>query len=135
MSSSWCQAPRDHDHRFFSFLQRNPCGHSPFVTSPLTIGWVCLLPTGFASPLSSVLIEHVTCYWKFFLVHYIQALSQFRVCKAFHVCLAHLMLQRQLSHLDGRKLTAFELKCLIFPICDFVLSYAANTFILVISYD
>jgi hypothetical protein len=25
------------------FLQLTPCGHSPYVTSSLTRGWVCLL--------------------------------------------------------------------------------------------
>jgi hypothetical protein len=29
-------------------LQMNPCRHSPYVTSSLTRGWVCLLWTGFA---------------------------------------------------------------------------------------
>jgi hypothetical protein len=33
-----------HDHRFF---QLNPCGHSPYATSFLTRGWVCLLWVGF----------------------------------------------------------------------------------------
>jgi hypothetical protein len=29
-------------------LQLNPCGHSPYVTSSLTRGWVCLSWIGFA---------------------------------------------------------------------------------------
>jgi hypothetical protein len=35
----------DDDQRFlfFSFFQLKPCGHSPYVTSSLTRGWVCLL--------------------------------------------------------------------------------------------
>jgi hypothetical protein len=35
-----------HDQSFF--LRLNPCGHSPYVTSSLTRGWVCLLWIGFA---------------------------------------------------------------------------------------
>jgi hypothetical protein len=31
----------------------NPCGHSSYVTSSLTRGWVCLLWIGFTSPLHS----------------------------------------------------------------------------------
>jgi hypothetical protein len=38
------------------------------------------------------------------LVHYIQVLCQSRLCKADHVYLTYLMLQRQLSHLNGCKL-------------------------------
>jgi hypothetical protein len=53
------------------FFQLNPCGHSPYVTSSLTIEWVCLLWTGFASPLSNVHIAHKVRFWKFILVHYI----------------------------------------------------------------
>jgi hypothetical protein len=53
---------------------------------------------------SSVRIAQTACYWKFFLVHYIQVLCQSRLCKADHAYLTYLMLQRQLSHLNGRKL-------------------------------
>jgi hypothetical protein len=54
--------------------------------------------------LSSVCITHIACYWKFFLLHYIQVRSQYRLCRADHACLTYLMLQRQLSHLSDRKL-------------------------------
>jgi hypothetical protein len=53
---------------------------------------------------SSVRIAHVAFYCKFLLVHYIQILCQYRLCKADHAFLAYLMLQRQLNHLNGRKL-------------------------------
>jgi hypothetical protein len=53
---------------------------------------------------SSVCIAHIACYWKGFLVHYILILCQCRLCKAHHDYLTYLMLQRQLSHLIGRKL-------------------------------
>jgi hypothetical protein len=76
----------------------NPCGHSPYVTSTLTRGcvyllWICLY-------LSSVRIAHIACYSKFFLVHYIQVLCQYRLCKLNHVNLTYLMLQQQSSHFE-----------------------------------
>jgi hypothetical protein len=37
-------------------------------------------------------------------MHYIQVLCQPRICKADHAYLTYLTLQRQLSHLNGRKL-------------------------------
>jgi hypothetical protein len=37
----------------------------------------------------------------FFLLHYKQVLCQYRLCKADHAYLTYLMLQRQLSHLNG----------------------------------
>jgi hypothetical protein len=82
VSSSWRQPLEDHDQRFFS-LQLNPCCHSHYVTSSMTTGWVCVLWIGFASPLSSVRIAYIACYWEFFLVHYIQVLCQSSLCKAF----------------------------------------------------
>jgi hypothetical protein len=44
-SSFWRQALEAEDHRcsFFFFFQLNPYGHSPYVTTSLTRGWVCLL--------------------------------------------------------------------------------------------
>jgi hypothetical protein len=53
---------------------------------------------------SSVHFAHITCYWKFFLLHYRQVLSQYRLCRADNAYLTYLMLQRQLSHLNGRKI-------------------------------
>jgi hypothetical protein len=53
---------------------------------------------------SSVRIAHIARYWIFFLLHYIQVLCQYRFCKALHAYLTYLMLQRQLSHVNGRKL-------------------------------
>jgi hypothetical protein len=52
------------------FFRPNPCGHSPYVTSPLTRRWGCLLRI-WLSLLSSVRIVHRACYWKFLLLHYI----------------------------------------------------------------
>jgi hypothetical protein len=52
---------------------------------------------------SSVRIAHIACYWKFFLLHYTQVLCQSRLYRD-HAYLTYLMLQRQLSHLNGRKL-------------------------------
>jgi hypothetical protein len=53
---------------------------------------------------SSVRITLISCYWNFFLFHYIQVLCQYRLWKLNHAYLTYLMLQRQLSHLNGRKL-------------------------------
>jgi hypothetical protein len=55
-------------------------------------------------PFSSVRIALIARYWKFFLLHYIKVLSQYRLCKAHHAHPMNLTLQWQLSHLDGRKL-------------------------------
>jgi hypothetical protein len=66
-----------HDQRHF-FLQVNPCGHSPYVTSSLTRGWVCLLWIGFASPLSSVCIAHIEN-------SSLCIIYKCRLCKADHV--------------------------------------------------
>jgi hypothetical protein len=41
ISSSWRRAPRESRPEFFS--QSIPCGHSPYITSSLTRGWVCHL--------------------------------------------------------------------------------------------
>jgi hypothetical protein len=41
---------------------------------------------------------------KILSLHYIQVLSQYGLCRAAHVYLTYLMLQRQLSHLNGSKL-------------------------------
>jgi hypothetical protein len=53
--------------------------------------------------LSQYVIENI------FLLHYTQVLCQYRLCRADHACLTHLMLQRQLSHLNGRKLDHLQL--------------------------
>jgi hypothetical protein len=48
ISSSWRQAPWDSRPVFFSEL--NICGHSPYVTSSLTRGWVCRFSCCWSSP-------------------------------------------------------------------------------------
>jgi hypothetical protein len=55
-------------------------------------------------PLSSICIAHIACYWKLFLLNYAQVLCQYRLCKADHAYLTYLMLQRRVSHLNGRAL-------------------------------
>jgi hypothetical protein len=49
---------------------------------------------------SRVRIAHIARYGIIFT----QVLCQSRLCKADHACLTYLMLQRQLSHLNGRKI-------------------------------
>jgi hypothetical protein len=82
-----------HDQRFF--FQLNSCGNSPYITSSLTRRWVCLLWICLA--FRKMYISHITCYWKFFLLHYTPVLCQYRLCRADHAYPTYLMLQRQLS--------------------------------------
>jgi hypothetical protein len=49
-----------------------------------------------------IALWHVT--EKMLLLHYTQFLCQYRLCRAYHAYLPYLMLQRQLNHLNGRKL-------------------------------
>jgi hypothetical protein len=77
--------------------------------------------------LSTVLMAHIACYWKFFLLHYMQVLWQYRLYKADHTFLTYLMLQRHLSHLNGRKLlTTAKFKPPIFSLSGFALSYTGG---------
>jgi hypothetical protein len=76
-----------HDQRFSS-------------TEPLRSSLVCnILPDekmgvslmNMLSLSSSVRIAHIACYWKFFLLHYIQVPFKYRLCKVDHACLIYLM--------------------------------------------
>jgi hypothetical protein len=60
-----------------------------------------------------------------------------RLCKADHAYLVYLMLQRQLSHLNGRKLDRRQVETyyVFFFLSGFDLSYAANVIVLVILCD
>jgi hypothetical protein len=89
-----------HDQR--SFFQLSPCGNSPSVTSSLTSGCVSLMSMLYLP--SSLGITLLVYCWKFFLLHCIQVLCQYRLGKAGHAYLTYLMLKWQLSHLNGRKL-------------------------------
>jgi hypothetical protein len=89
-----------HDQKYF--FATEPLRSSPYVTSSLTRGWVCLLWIGLA---------FVKCKYRIYsilltilLLHYILVLCPSRLCKAEHAYLTYLMLQRQLSHLNRRKL-------------------------------
>jgi hypothetical protein len=53
---------------------------------------------------SNVPIAHVACCRKVLLLHYTQVLCQCRLYRADHAYLTYLLLQRQLSYLNGRKL-------------------------------
>jgi hypothetical protein len=63
---------------------------------------------------SNVRIAYIACYWKFIRLDYLQILCHSRLCKADHIYLTYLMLQRQLSHLNGRKLDHCQVKLLAF---------------------
>jgi hypothetical protein len=47
---------------------------------------------------SSVRVALTACYNHFFLLHYMQVLCQYRLCKADHAYLTYLMLHRNFSH-------------------------------------
>jgi hypothetical protein len=78
-------------------LQLNPCGHSPYATSSLTRGRVCLLCTGLA--FVKCTYRTYSMLLEIFLL--LQVLCKSRLCEAY---LTYLTLQRQLSHFNGRKL-------------------------------
>jgi hypothetical protein len=63
-------------------------------------------------------IAHATCCKKLFLSHYMPVLYQSTFCRVDHVSLIYLMLERQLSHLNGRKLGTYILcmSNLAFPV-------------------
>jgi hypothetical protein len=81
----------------------NSCGHSPYVTSPLTRRWVWLLWILLAF-CQAYVPQNIAYYWKLFILHYMQVLCRSRLCKAYHVYLLYLILQQQLSHLNSPKL-------------------------------
>jgi hypothetical protein len=83
---------------------------------------------------SSVHIAHTTCYWKFFLLHYIQVLCQCRLCKADYACLITCY-NGSLDTWTVLSLTTAKFVPLIFSMSGFTLSYTANMFILLILYD
>jgi hypothetical protein len=86
---------QSHDQRYFT-----TGGLLPVSSSWRQAPWLSRPETFFLN----VRIAPIACYWKFFLLHYVQVFCQSRLCKADHVYLTYLMLQRQLSHLNGRKL-------------------------------
>jgi hypothetical protein len=53
-------------------------------------------------------IQHVT--ENLFILDYTQVLCQYRLCRADHSYLTYLVLQRQLSHLNGLNLTTAKFK-------------------------
>jgi hypothetical protein len=83
-----------HDQRVFKL---HPWDHSPYVTSSMTRRWVCLLWICLAFRHLERVIENSSFCT-------IEVHCQCRLCKADHAYLTYLMLQRQLSHLNGRKL-------------------------------
>jgi hypothetical protein len=90
-----------HDQRLF--FQLNSCGNSPYVTSSLMRWRVCLLWICLA--FRQVYISHIDrVIENFFLLHYTQVLCQYRLSRANHAYLTYLKLQRQLIHLNNRKL-------------------------------
>lgn len=99
------------------------------ITSPLTIGSVCLLWIGLS--LSSVCIINFVYYWKSFLSQYMEVLCQSRLWKADNAYHTYLKLQRQLIQLNGLKLHLHQMKV---SVSGFILSYDANMSILILYY-
>jgi hypothetical protein len=117
----------------FFFLQLTPCGHSPYVTSSLT-RWVCLLWIGLVFFFKRTYRTNRMLLKIIPFALYI-VLCQFRLWKADHAYLTYLVLQRQLSHLNGSKLDRRQFRSLIVSMSRFALSYAANMYIFIILYD
>jgi hypothetical protein len=85
-------------------MELKPYDYSPYVTSSLTRGWFCLVNMlGLSSSERISHIQHAIEQFLPFAIH-TQVLSQYRLCKAADDYLGCLMLQRQLSHMNGRKL-------------------------------
>jgi hypothetical protein len=97
-SSSWRQVPWEAHEIFFSAERLQTLCN---ILSDEKMGLSLMNMLGLSS---NVHIAHIAFYWKFFLLHYIQVLCQYRLYKADHAYLTYLMLQRQLSHLNDRKL-------------------------------
>jgi hypothetical protein len=101
ISSSWNWVPWGSWPKVF--LQLNRCDHSPYVASSMTIRWVCLLRIGFA---------FVKCTYRTYsrllkilpFAKYTSPLSVQALESRSYVYLTCLILQRQLNHLNGRKL-------------------------------
>jgi hypothetical protein len=117
------------------FFQLNLCSHSTCVTlSDEKMGLSLMNMLGLSS---SVRIAHtrIPYYWKFFHLHYIQVLCQYRLYKADHAYLTYLILQRQLSRLNRHELDTAMFKALIFSTPGYDLSYTRNMSILMILND
>jgi hypothetical protein len=104
----------------------NPCSHSPYVTSSLTRRWVCLLWICLA--LSSVRIAYsIACYWKFFLLHLIQAPCLSRLCKADIMPILRILgYNGSLVTWTVEGLTTAKFKPLIFNVCLRVALYCEH---------
>jgi hypothetical protein len=84
------------------FLQLNPCGHSLYVAPSLTRGRDCLLWTGFA--FVKCTYRTYSMLLKILAFALYTSLCQYRLCKSDHAYLTYIILQRQISHLNSRKI-------------------------------
>jgi hypothetical protein len=114
------------------FFQLNPCSHSPYITS--SNKKMALSFTNMLGLSSSTCIAHIACYWKFFLLNYIQVLCLYRLCKANHAYLI-LCYNSSLVTWTVVSLTTAKFKPLIFSMSGFALFYTENMFIFMILYD
>jgi hypothetical protein len=117
-----------HDQRLF--LQPNP-----YATSSLTRRYLGRLWIGLALSSIRILVAHVACYWKFFLLDYIKVLWQSGYGKQIITVLLILCFNGRLVTVTVVSLTATKFKPHIFSACRFTLSYAVHMFIIMILYD
>jgi hypothetical protein len=133
ISSFWCQAPLG-SRTAFGGGELNPCGHSPYSTSSLTRGWVCLLWTGLAYVKCTYLTYSMSLRILPFELHTgpmsVQALQ-----KQIMSVLLILCYNRSIVTWRVISLTAPKFRPLIFSMSGFALSYTVNMVILMILYD
>jgi hypothetical protein len=105
VSSSLRQSPWDSRSKSSFFFQLNPYGHSSYVTSSLTRRWVHLLWIRLASQVYVSHIQHVMENSSCCTIYKSSVSTDFaKQIMPILLYLTYLMLQRQLSHLNGRKL-------------------------------
>jgi hypothetical protein len=119
-----------HDQRFFA-TEPLPLLSSRNILSDEEMGF----SYEYAWHLSSMHVAHIIYYWKFFPLHYIQVLCQYRLCKTDHVYLISICYSGSLDAWTVVSLTTAKFKSLIFSVSGFALSYTANMLILTILYD
>jgi hypothetical protein len=133
ISSSWCQAPGSSRPEIF-FLQLNPCSHSPYVTSSLTRGWVCLLWIGLTFVKCTYrtysMLLKILPFWTIYKSSVSPGFAKQIMPILFILCYNGSLVTWVVVSLATAKF-----KPLIFSLSDFALSYAANMFIFMILYD
>jgi hypothetical protein len=113
------------------FSQLKPCRHSPYVTSSLTSGWVCLL--WICLPFRQVYVSHVIEKFCFCTIYKSSVSTGF--AKQIMLILRVLCYNGRLVTWTILSLITAKFKPLMFSLSGFALSYTTNMFILMIMYD